>query len=87
MIDEYDNFANEILSKDLDLFLNITSKDGFLKSFYSAIKSLTSDAIAKTFITGVSSVSLDSLTSGFNIALNVTSFAFFNEFICVFLYS
>ena len=80
MIDEYDNFANEILSKDLDLFLNIISKDGFLKSFYSAIKSLTSDAIAKTFITGVSSVSLDSLTSGFNIALNVTSFAFFNEY-------
>ncbi len=80
MIDEYDNFANEILSKDLELFLNITSKDGFLKSFYAAIKAQTGDAIAKTFITGVSSVSLDSLTSGFNIALNVTSFDCFNEY-------
>ena len=80
MIDEYDNFANEILSKDLELFLNITSKDGFLKSFYAAIKSKSSDVIAKTFITGVSSVSLDSLTSGFNIALNVTSFDCFNEY-------
>ncbi|WP_281071471.1 AAA family ATPase [Succinivibrio dextrinosolvens] len=80
MIDEYDNFANEILSKDLDLFLNITSKDGFLKSFYSAIKNQAMNTIAKTFITGVSSVSLDSLTSGFNIALNVTSLDSFNEY-------
>ncbi|MDY6420472.1 MAG: AAA family ATPase, partial [Succinivibrio dextrinosolvens] len=80
MIDEYDNFANEILSKDLELFLKITSKDGFLKTFYATIKSLTNDTIAKTFITGVSSVSLDSLTSGFNIARNVTDKACFNEY-------
>ncbi|MBE6423682.1 AAA family ATPase [Succinivibrio dextrinosolvens] len=80
LIDEYDNFANQILSRDLTLFQNITSKNGFLKSFYAAIKAQTVDAIAKTFITGVSSVSLDSLTSGFNIALNVTSFDCFNEY-------
>ncbi len=80
MIDEYDNFANEILSKDLELFLNITSKDGFLKSFYAAIKAKASDVIAKTFITGVSSVSLNSLTSGFNIASNVTDLDCFNEY-------
>uniref|UniRef100_UPI002478F4E8 AAA family ATPase n=1 Tax=Succinivibrio dextrinosolvens TaxID=83771 RepID=UPI002478F4E8 len=80
LIDEYDNFANQILSRDLTLFQNITSKDGFLKSFYAAIKAQTVDAIAKTFITGVSSVSLDSLTSGFNIASNVTDMACFNEY-------
>lgn len=80
MIDEYDNFANELLSKNLDLFLNITSKNGFLKTFYASIKASTVTSVAKTFITGVSSVSLDSLTSGFNIALNVTSFDCFNEY-------
>ena len=82
MIDEYDNFANQILSQDLALFLSITGDKGFLKAFYAAIKSAASEAdcIAKTFITGVSSVSLDSLTSGFNIALNVTSDACFNEY-------
>ena len=80
MIDEYDNFANQILSTDLDLFLKITSKSGILKVFYAAIKAQTGAAIAKTFITGVSSVSLDSLTSGFNIARNVTSKACFNEY-------
>ena len=82
MIDEYDNFANELLSKNLDLFLAITSQNGFLKTFYSAIKAVAdvSGCIAKTFITGVSSVSLDSLTSGFNIASNVTDRACFNEY-------
>ncbi len=80
MIDEYDNFANELLSKNLDLFLTITSKNGFLKTFYASIKASTVTSVAKTFITGVSSVSLDSLTSGFNIALNVTSFDCFNEY-------
>lgn len=80
LIDEYDNFANELLSKNFDLFLSITSENGFLKKFYSTIKAKTSESIAKTFITGVSSVSLDSLTSGFNIALNVTSLDCFNEY-------
>ena len=88
MIDEYDNFANEILSRDLELFKAITSAGGFLKSFYSAIKEATADTdvnakaacVAKTFITGVSSVSLDSLTSGFNISRNITSYAIFNDY-------
>ena len=80
MIDEYDNFANQILSRDLDLFKTITGSGGFLKDFYAAIKAGTKNSIAKTFITGVSSVSLDSLTSGFNIALNVTSDECFNGY-------
>ena len=80
MIDEYDNFANSVLFQDLQLFNAITSTGGFLKDFYAAIKAETKNSIAKTFITGVSSVSLDSLTSGFNIALNVTSYECFNEY-------
>ena len=82
MIDEYDNFANQILSQDIELFRTITGDNGFLKAFYAAIKAAAANAncIAKTFITGVSSVSLDSLTSGFNISRNVTSRACFNEY-------
>jgi hypothetical protein len=38
-------------------------------------------AIDRFFITGVSSVSLDSLTSGFNIATNISSKKIFNEMI------
>ena len=82
MIDEYDNFANQILSQNIKLFRTITGDNGFLKAFYAAIKAAAANAncIAKTFITGVSSVSLDSLTSGFNISRNVTSRACFNEY-------
>ena len=80
IIDEYDNFANEILSKNRDLFKEITNANGFLKAFYKAIKKHTNTVVAKTFITGVSSVSLDSLTFGFNIAKNVTCHPRLNEF-------
>ena len=82
MIDEYDNFANQILIKDVELFRTITGNNGFLKAFYASIKSAAADpnCLARTFITGVSSISLDSLTSGFNISRNVTSRACFNEY-------
>ena len=80
LIDEYDNFANDVLSNNRDLFKTITQSNGFLKDFYKCIKTFTDTVVAKTFITGVSSVSLDSLTSGFNIAENVTCDPNLNEF-------
>ncbi|MBQ8706741.1 MAG: AAA family ATPase [Succinivibrionaceae bacterium] len=80
MIDEYDNFANNLISMNLQLFKEITSAGGFLKDFYAAIKDGAETCVDKTFITGVSSVSLDSLTSGFNIALNVSAYKGFNEY-------
>ena len=80
LIDEYDNFANDVLSNNRDLFKTITQSNGFLKDFYKTIKTFTNTVVAKTFITGVSSVSLDSLTSGFNIAKNVTCHPKLNEF-------
>ena len=80
IIDEYDNFANEILNKDRELFKELTSESGLLKDFFSLIKSETDSTVAKTFITGVSSISLDSITSGFNIAKNITTSRWFNEY-------
>lgn len=81
VIDEYDQFANEILAYDKETFRKITSaaknNEGIIKRFYTTLKSYmgAEDApIAKCFITGVSAVSLDSLTSGFNIATNISSF-------------
>ena len=82
MIDEYDNCASSMLSRDLELFNAITRAGGFLKDFYVAIKAAAADAgcVGKTFITGVSAVSLDSLTSGLNIARNVTFWDCFNAY-------
>ena len=80
LIDEYDNFANDLLNQDRELFKTITSSNGFVKNFYAKIKAYTKNVVAKTFITGVSSISLDSITSGFNIAKNITTDLIFNEF-------
>lgn len=73
IIDEYDQFANAVLSQDVDEFRRITSAKGFLKDFYAKIKEATSGPVARIFITGVTSISLDSMTSGFSIAKNVTT--------------
>ena len=71
IIDEYDQFANEVLSADEDTFRQMTSDNGFLKNFYAAIKRQTKTVAAKIFITGVTSVSLDSISSGFNNVDNI----------------
>ena len=77
IIDEYDQFAQKVLATNPELFRVITGTDGFLKDFYTVIKDYTQSLIARTFITGVTSISLDSMTSGFNIARNISNFAEF----------
>ena len=73
IIDEYDQFANEVLSEDLNHFQTITSAQGFLKNFFAKLKSATRRTVDRIFITGVTSISLDSMTSGFSIATSYTT--------------
>ncbi len=79
IIDEYDQFANEVLAKDLHHFQAITSAEGFLKDFFTKVKVATTNTVARIFITGVTSISLDSMTSGFSIATNCTTFPAFAD--------
>lgn len=80
LIDEYDHFANTILSQDLKLFHSIVGKGGFVRSFYETIKTATQRGIVdRLFITGVTPLMLDSLTSGFNIGENISFTKGFNE--------
>ena len=80
LIDEYDHFANEILSFHFDHFSDIISRNGFVRKFYEAIKTATSDGILdRLFVTGVTPITLDSLTSGFNIAQNLSTRKATNE--------
>lgn len=81
IIDEYDHFANELLSFKTELFQDIISKTGFVRKWYEIIKEWTkeNDMVKRIFATGVSPISLDSLTSGFNIADNITRLEDFNE--------
>ena len=80
IIDEYDHFANELLSFRTGLFSDIVTKTGFVRKWYEKIKDGTADGtIGRFFATGVSPITLDSLTSGFNIATDYTRHETFNE--------
>ncbi len=84
-IDEYDNFTNTILSQHGNLkYADITHGNGFFRMFFNKLKLATTDqnaSLKKIFITGVSPVTLDDVTSGFNIAKNITTDAIFNSII------
>jgi len=82
-IDEYDNFTNTILSQHGNqTYSEITHGNGFFRLFFNKIKAGTTDigaSIKKIFITGVSPITLDDVTSGFNIAKNITTDTLFNS--------
>ena len=83
IIDEYDNFANTILSTvGENAYQNLTHGVGFFRSFFNAIKSGTTDTgapITRTFITGVSPITMDDVTSGYNIGKNVSLEPYLNR--------
>lgn len=73
IIDEYDNFTNGILKDNADKFLNVVAKEGFVKSFYEVIKQGVKDGVVhRFFATGIAPITLDSMTTGFNIATDIS---------------
>ncbi|MCP5106357.1 MAG: AAA family ATPase [bacterium] len=83
IIDEYDNFANTILSTSgSTAYENLTHGEGFFRAFFNFLKEATTGTgapISRLFITGVSPVTLDDVTSGFNIGKNISIEPEFNE--------
>lgn len=79
IIDEYDHFANNILSQGKEMFKDLVRTDGYVRPFYEALKKGTESILDRIFITGVMPILLDSLTSGFNIAKNKSTDKAFNE--------
>ncbi len=74
IIDEYDNFANQLITGHYDhLYCELTAPDSFLKTFFKTLKEGRKRAtIANIFITGVLPITIDDLASGFNIATMIT---------------
>lgn len=74
IIDEYDNFANQLIVSHEDrLYHQLMSSRGFLKTFFKTLKEgRKSQTIRNVFITGVLPVTIDELASGFNIATIIT---------------
>jgi hypothetical protein len=73
LIDEYDNFVNEVMVKDVETYKALFEADGPYKELMKAVKNATEGlGLERVFVTGVSPVALNDLTSGFNTATNVS---------------
>ena len=82
IVDEYENFTNNILHDDAQDFLDLVNRNGYVRSFYEVIKEYSGiGVIDRFFATGVLPITLDNLTSGFNIASNISTNPIFNSMI------
>ena len=82
LIDEYDNFANTVLAYHGEAaYQQFTHGEGFYRAFFATLKAGTEQGggIERLFMTGVSPITLDDVTSGFNIAKNISLSPEFNE--------
>ncbi len=75
LIDEYDNFANEVLVHDVgnrQRYSDLLESEGVVKTLFKIIKAGASEGkIARVFITGVSPLVLSDMTSGYNVATSI----------------
>ena len=75
IIDEYDNFTNQMIrAAGVTDYREITHGAGFYRNWFKKFKG----EFDRIFMTGVSPVTMDDLTSGFNIAANLTLDSDFN---------
>ena len=75
IIDEYDNFTNQMIrAVGVTDYRKITHGAGFYRNWFKKFKG----DFDRIFMTGVSPVTLDDLTSGFNIATNLSLDAYCN---------
>ena len=74
IIDEYDNFANQLIMTHNDLvYHKVTEDGGFLKTFFKILKEgRQKRAIKNVFITGVLPITIDELASAYNIGTFIT---------------
>jgi len=84
LIDEYDNFANEVMmaeqSTSQERYDDLIKSEGALKAIFKTVKYGTKGiGIDRIFITGVSPVVMSDTSSGFNIAENIYLKPKFND--------
>ncbi len=76
IVDEYDNFTNNILNvKGQKAYHDLTHGTGFYRDVFKVFKPM----FDRIIMLGVAPITLDDLTSGYNIALNMTIDSRFNQ--------
>lgn len=72
LVDEYDNFANEVMISPLhgtDRYQRLVENEGTIKTFFKAVKAgAEGRGVDRVFLTGISPVVLSDITSGYNVA-------------------
>jgi len=82
IIDEYDNFTNELVVSGRDAEYNAVcghdakgdvTRESFFKAFFKSFKAgLADGTVGRTYFTGVLPITLDDLSSGFNVGTVVS---------------
>ena len=77
IIDEYDNFTNELVVSGRDIEYNAVcghdakgdaTRESFFKAFFKSFKAgLADGTVGRTYFTGVLPITLDDLSSGYNV--------------------
>ncbi len=72
LVDEYDNFANEVMIspwRGTDRYQRLVENEGTIKTFFKAVKAgAEGRGVDRVFLTGISPVVLSDVTSGYNVA-------------------
>jgi hypothetical protein len=84
LIDEYDNFANELMighhKENPSRYETLLSGEGIVKTLFKAVKSAGGGrGLERAFVTGVSPVVLSDMSSGYNVAEHIYLEPEFND--------
>ncbi|EIC20247.1 AAA family ATPase [Thiorhodovibrio frisius] len=84
LIDEYDNFANEVLMAahpgGQDRYQTLLQGEGLMKTVFKSVKAAAGGmGLDRVFITGVSPVVLSDMTSGYNVGEDIFLRPQFND--------
>jgi hypothetical protein len=72
LIDEYDNFANEVMARDGGTYSALVHGEGPFKELMKTVKAATQgQGVERLFVTGVSPVVMSDLSSGMNILTDI----------------
>ena len=75
IVDEYDNFTNTVLNEEGEgIYHALTHANGFYRDVFKIFKAM----FARILMMGVSPVTMDDVTSGYNIASNISTRPEFN---------
>ena len=80
-IDEYDNFANEMIANNQQKeYFSMTGLGGFMKTLFKQLKSATKGlGLDRMYLTGVTPILLSDVTSGDNIRTDLHMLPYFSD--------